>query len=194
MLYSSFLDWKSACRWLLVTSVESFVWAACCLADLHRLFPWIPIWPGKPELRTVAEWSGHRNSRQYRGDQPVHRRYLCRCAQWPKRKTSSLITCTCLMPQNKPTASVPMYRVLAQYRKLDPGPIEEIVFYDHPSGRAFPRSNHILYYSFPCSINTLSTAISFPHNWSENHLVSIRLPKRKKTTLQSAGWISTAVR
>ncbi|OAI43448.1 hypothetical protein AYO41_00115 [Verrucomicrobia bacterium SCGC AG-212-E04] len=25
---------------------------------------------------------------------------------------------------------------LAQYRKLDPGPLEEIIFYDHPSGRA----------------------------------------------------------
>ena len=25
---------------------------------------------------------------------------------------------------------------LSEYRKLDPGPLEEIVFYDHPSGRA----------------------------------------------------------
>jgi STE24 endopeptidase len=25
---------------------------------------------------------------------------------------------------------------LAEYRKLDPGPVEEIVFFDHPSGRA----------------------------------------------------------
>ena len=25
---------------------------------------------------------------------------------------------------------------LADYRKLDPGPLEEIVFFDHPSGRS----------------------------------------------------------
>ena len=25
---------------------------------------------------------------------------------------------------------------LAEYRKLDPGPIEEWIFYDHPSGRS----------------------------------------------------------
>jgi STE24 endopeptidase len=25
---------------------------------------------------------------------------------------------------------------LGQYRKLDPGPIEEFIFFDHPSGRA----------------------------------------------------------
>ena len=25
---------------------------------------------------------------------------------------------------------------LAEYRKLDPGPIEELIWYDHPSGRA----------------------------------------------------------
>ena len=25
---------------------------------------------------------------------------------------------------------------LSEYRKLDPGPLEELVFYDHPSGRA----------------------------------------------------------
>ena len=25
--------------------------------------------------------------------------------------------------------------LLGEYRKLDPGPIEEFVFYDHPSGR-----------------------------------------------------------
>jgi hypothetical protein len=24
---------------------------------------------------------------------------------------------------------------LREYRKMDPGPIEELVFYDHPSGR-----------------------------------------------------------
>jgi STE24 endopeptidase len=25
--------------------------------------------------------------------------------------------------------------LLGEYRKLDPGPVEEFVFYDHPSGR-----------------------------------------------------------
>ena len=25
---------------------------------------------------------------------------------------------------------------LGQYRKLDPGPLEEMIFFDHPSGRA----------------------------------------------------------
>ena len=25
--------------------------------------------------------------------------------------------------------------LLGEYRKLDPGPIEEVIFYDHPSGR-----------------------------------------------------------
>ncbi len=25
---------------------------------------------------------------------------------------------------------------LAQYRKIEPGALEEIIFYDHPSGRA----------------------------------------------------------
>ena len=25
--------------------------------------------------------------------------------------------------------------LLSDYRKMDPGPLEEIVFYDHPSGR-----------------------------------------------------------
>ena len=24
---------------------------------------------------------------------------------------------------------------LSEYRKLDPGPLEEVIFYDHPSGR-----------------------------------------------------------
>jgi STE24 endopeptidase len=35
----------------------------------------------------------------------------------------------------EPEGAATMALKVAQYRKLDPGPIEEIIFYDHPSGR-----------------------------------------------------------
>jgi STE24 endopeptidase len=36
----------------------------------------------------------------------------------------------------QPDAEAEVDLKLADYRKLDPGPIEEFLFYDHPSGRA----------------------------------------------------------
>ena len=35
-----------------------------------------------------------------------------------------------------PDAEAEVDLKLADYRKLNPGPLEEIIFYDHPSGRA----------------------------------------------------------
>jgi STE24 endopeptidase len=35
----------------------------------------------------------------------------------------------------EPDAEARVDLMLGEYRKLDPGPIEEIIFYDHPSGR-----------------------------------------------------------
>ena len=35
----------------------------------------------------------------------------------------------------KPDAFATMVLKLSSYRKLDPGPLEEMIFYDHPSGR-----------------------------------------------------------
>jgi STE24 endopeptidase len=35
----------------------------------------------------------------------------------------------------KPDAFASVVLKLADYRKLEPGPLEEVVFYDHPSGR-----------------------------------------------------------
>jgi STE24 endopeptidase len=36
----------------------------------------------------------------------------------------------------EPDAEAEVDLMLAEYRKMDPGPLEEILFYDHPSGRA----------------------------------------------------------
>ena len=38
------------------------------------------------------------------------------------------------LPKSRLAASRVAVRV-ADYRKLEPGPLEEIIFYDHPSGR-----------------------------------------------------------
>ena len=46
---------------------------------------------------------------------------------------------------------------------------------------------------FNLADSTWSTPVSFPQKKSVNHLVSIRLPDRKESTLQSADWISTAL-
>jgi len=35
----------------------------------------------------------------------------------------------------QPDAEAEVALMLGEYRKLDPGPIEEFIFYDHPSGR-----------------------------------------------------------
>ena len=40
-----------------------------------------------------------------------------------------------LNASGKPDAFAQTALKLTEYRKLDPGPLEEIVFYDHPSGR-----------------------------------------------------------
>jgi Zn-dependent protease with chaperone function len=36
----------------------------------------------------------------------------------------------------QPDAAANVAVLLGEYRKLDPGPVEEFIFYDHPSGRA----------------------------------------------------------
>ena len=35
----------------------------------------------------------------------------------------------------QPDAEANVDMLLGEYRKLDPGPVEEFIFYDHPSGR-----------------------------------------------------------
>jgi len=35
----------------------------------------------------------------------------------------------------EPDATSNVDMLLGEYRKLDPGPVEEFIFYDHPSGR-----------------------------------------------------------
>jgi STE24 endopeptidase len=40
-----------------------------------------------------------------------------------------------LNASQQPDARANVYLMLGEYRKLDPGPIEEFIFFDHPSGR-----------------------------------------------------------
>ena len=57
-------------------------------------------------------------------------------ASWFTRAHESAADLFALNAARQPDAQALVLLKLADYRKLDPGPVEEFLFFDHPSGRA----------------------------------------------------------
>ncbi len=88
-------------------------------------------------------------------------------------------------PLRQPDGEAEVDLLLGEYRKLDPGPLEEILFFDHPAGRTR------IYAAMRWKAENLSEDASLPCTETPTHWIQHArgVPPFMKTRCSKWGWV-----